>query len=72
MVFLARLFLARARECRGGCGANVNFYINLHLREQDEARLQYLSSLRNFWIGYYELRQLTLFDFVRGEKLVVE
>jgi outer membrane protein TolC len=46
--------------------------LNLALREQDEARLQYLASLRNFWLGYYELRRLTLFDFVSGQKLVVE
>ncbi|WP_169435025.1 TolC family protein [Neolewinella persica] len=46
--------------------------LNLAVREMDEARRQYMSSLRDFWIGYYELRRLTLFDFVTGEKLFVE
>jgi outer membrane protein TolC len=46
--------------------------LNLAVREMDEARRQYMTSLRNFWIGYYELRRLTLFDFVTGEKLFVE
>ncbi|MCX8209661.1 MAG: TolC family protein [Lewinella sp.] len=46
--------------------------LNLAVKEQDAARGQYLSSLRNFWIGYYELRRLTLFDFITGDKLVVE
>ncbi|MFT7226688.1 MAG: outer membrane protein, partial [Neolewinella sp.] len=46
--------------------------LNLAVQEQDAARGQYLSSLRNFWIGYYELRRLTLFDFITGDKLVVE
>lgn len=46
--------------------------LNLAVQEMDAARRQYLSSLRNFWIGYYELRRLTLFDFIAGEKLVVE
>ncbi|MEM9931106.1 MAG: TolC family protein, partial [Bacteroidota bacterium] len=46
--------------------------LNLAVREMDEARRLYMTSLRNFWIGHYELRRLTLFDFVRGEKLFVE
>ncbi|MEO0731675.1 MAG: TolC family protein [Bacteroidota bacterium] len=46
--------------------------LNLAVREMDEARRQYIASLRNFWLGNYELRRLTLFDFVRGEKLIVE
>ncbi len=46
--------------------------LNLAVREMDEARRQYMASLRDFWIGYYELRRLTLFDFVTGEKLFVE
>lgn len=46
--------------------------LNLAVREMDEARRQYMASLRDFWIGYYELRRLTLFDFVTGEKLFIE
>ena len=36
--------------------------LNLSVRELDEARRQYLNSLRNFWVAYYELRRLTLLD----------
>ncbi|WP_457652074.1 TolC family protein [Rhodocaloribacter sp.] len=32
-------------------------------REKDNARLAYIRTLRQFWISYYRLRQLTLFDF---------
>ncbi|MEL7160276.1 MAG: TolC family protein [Bacteroidota bacterium] len=46
--------------------------LNLAVREMDEARRQYIASLRDFWSGNYELRRLTLYDFVRGEKLIVE
>ncbi|MFK8162350.1 MAG: TolC family protein [Lewinella sp.] len=46
--------------------------LNLAVREMDEGRRQYMASLRDFWIGYYELRRLTLFDFATGEKLFVE
>ncbi|WP_456430049.1 TolC family protein [Rhodocaloribacter sp.] len=32
-------------------------------REKDNARQAYIRTLRQFWISYYRLRQLTLFDF---------
>lgn len=43
--------------------------LQLAVREMDEARRQYVSSLRDFWLGVYELRRLTLYDFVTGEQL---
>lgn len=46
--------------------------LNLAVREMDEARTQYIAALRNFWLGNYELRRLTLHDFVTGEELFVE
>ena len=46
--------------------------LNLAVGAMDAARRQYVSSLRNFWTGYYELRRLTLYDFIRGEKLTVD
>ncbi|MEL6275168.1 MAG: TolC family protein, partial [Bacteroidota bacterium] len=46
--------------------------LNLAVREMDEARRQYAASLRNFWVGYYQLRRLTLYDFISGVELVVE
>ncbi|MTB53521.1 hypothetical protein [Lewinella sp. W8] len=42
------------------------------LSEMDEARQQYIASLRNFWLGNYELRRLTLYDFVRGVPLIID
>ncbi|MEM9837419.1 MAG: TolC family protein [Bacteroidota bacterium] len=46
--------------------------LNLAVREMDEARRQYMSSLRDFWLGNYDLRRLTLYDFVSGERLFLE
>ncbi|PHI19383.1 hypothetical protein CEQ90_12745 [Lewinellaceae bacterium SD302] len=46
--------------------------LNLAVSSMDSARSQYFSALRNFWLGYYELRRLTLYDFIGGEALVVE
>lgn len=44
--------------------------LNLAVRSMDSARAQYVGALRNFWLGYYELRRLTLFDFIAGKPLV--
>jgi outer membrane protein len=43
--------------------------LQLAVREMDEARRQYVSGLRDFWLGVYELRRLTLYDFITGERL---
>ena len=37
--------------------------LNIALQEKDLAKRGYLNALRNFWIAYYEIRQLTLYDF---------
>jgi outer membrane protein len=47
---------------------SINELINI-LRAKDDAKRQYLSSLRNFWAAYYELRQLTLYDFEKRETI---
>lgn len=36
---------------------------HLALREEEEALGHYLSVLRNFWMAYYDLQRLTLYDF---------
>jgi outer membrane protein TolC len=43
--------------------------LNDAIREQDVARRQYISALRNFWVYYYNLRRLTLYDFQRDVRL---
>lgn len=37
--------------------------LNLALRDKDDAKRAYISSLREFWTAYYNLRFLTLYDF---------
>ncbi|MBD0833559.1 TolC family protein [Aestuariibaculum sediminum] len=46
--------------------------LNIALQEKDKAVLQYLNSLEKFWRDYYILRQLTLYDFIKNEKIKVE
>lgn len=44
--------------------------LNLALREEAEARRGYVAVLRNFWLAYYDLRRLTLYDFEADRPLV--
>lgn len=41
-------------------------------REKDSARTSYVRTLRDCWLSYYRLRQLTLFDFGTGGTVVLE
>lgn len=34
--------------------------------EKDQALVQYLQSLRGFWVAYYRLRRVTMYDFATG------
>ena len=43
--------------------------LNIALTEKDTAKRSYLSALRNYWIAYYDLRRLTLYDFANNELL---
>jgi len=37
--------------------------LNIALTEKDNAKRNYITALKSFWIAYYDLRRLTLFDF---------
>ncbi len=44
--------------------------LNVALEEKDVARRGYVQAMRNFWDYYYDLRGLTLYDWLRDIKLV--
>ncbi|WP_405565846.1 TolC family protein [Polaribacter sp. Asnod6-C07] len=46
--------------------------LNLALQEKDTSVLSYLNSLEKFWTDYYTLRRLTLYDFIKNEKIKVK
>lgn len=46
--------------------------LNLALQEKDRSVLSYLNSLEKFWVDYYTLRKLTLFDFIKNKKIEAE
>ena len=46
--------------------------LNIAQEEKDKAVVQYLNSLEKFWMDYYTIRRLTLYDFITDEKIVIE
>jgi outer membrane protein len=44
--------------------------MNIALTEKDEAKERYIRSLENFWMAYFTLRQLTLYDFEEGFQII--
>ncbi len=43
--------------------------LNLAISQQARNRQSYFSTLRSFWLAYYEIRRLTLYDFMEGKNL---
>ncbi len=43
--------------------------LNIAQQEQDQANLNYIQALKSFWNGYYQLRELTLYDFELHEEI---
>ena len=48
--------------------ADINS-LTLSLNRQQEAQRNYISALQNYWVSYYKIRKLTLFDFETGFSL---
>ena len=48
--------------------ADINS-LTLALTRQQDANKNYIASLQNYWLSYYKLRKLTLFDFETGMEL---
>jgi len=46
--------------------------LNLARNDLENARRAYINSLRKYWTSYYQIRQVTLFDFERGTDLTTD
>jgi outer membrane protein len=46
--------------------------LNLALGDQESARIAYLQAIRDFWMAVYEVRGLTLYDFVNNKSLMLQ
>ncbi len=44
--------------------------LNIAITEKEQARQKYVAALQGFWLAYYELRTLTLYDFADDKSLV--
>ncbi|SDL56170.1 Outer membrane efflux protein [Pedobacter steynii] len=43
--------------------------LNIALQEKDQARRDYIFSLKSFWNAYFNIRVLTLYDFTTNKKI---
>lgn len=43
--------------------------LNIALTEKDNAKRSYINAMRGYWIAYYDLRRLTLYDFANQQLL---
>jgi len=48
--------------------ADINS-LTLSLKRQQEAQRNYIKALKNYWLSYYKIRKLTLYDFVHKTTL---
>ena len=44
--------------------------LNIAISEEANARRAYIAALRTFWLAYYDLRRLALYDFENGRPLL--
>jgi outer membrane protein len=58
--------IARERYVLGDLGITD---LGIAFRENDAAKRDYITSLRDFWGAYYQLRQLSLYDFENNHKI---
>lgn len=69
-------------KCVVSCCSSETFYLigkvndvlelNNAQIDNDNARLNYFKTLRDYWINYYELRKLTLYDFQKDVPITVD
>jgi outer membrane protein TolC len=43
--------------------------LSIAFQQNDQAKRDYISALRDFWGAYYQLRYLSLYDFEKNQKI---
>jgi len=46
--------------------------LNISLQQKDAARQRYLAALKSYWVAYYEIRMLTMYDFFAQKPISYE
>jgi hypothetical protein len=59
---LADMAYAQTRQRFIIGNADINSLTLSHSRQQDAAK-NYITAMQNYWLSYYKIRKLTLYDF---------
>ena len=43
--------------------------LSIAFQENDRAKRDYVTSMRDFWTAFYQLRYLSLYDFEKNQKI---
>ncbi len=43
--------------------------LNIALQEREQAKRDYIRSIQSYWVAFYRLRELTLYDFERNQNI---
>jgi len=46
--------------------------LNIAQQEADNSKSNYVNALRTYWVNYYELRQITLYDFENHRQILID
>jgi len=46
--------------------------LNIALQEREKAKRDYISSIRSYWVAFFRLRELTLYDFEFGHNITYD
>jgi outer membrane protein len=46
--------------------------LNIALQEREKAKRDYISSIKNYWVAFFRLRELTLYDFELGHNITYD
>ena len=46
--------------------------LNLARNDLENAKRAYINSLRKYWLSYYQIRELALFDFEKNVDLIAD
>ena len=46
--------------------------LNVALSDKDNSRISYIRSLQNYWINYFQIRKLTMYDFKTDSEISID
>ena len=68
-VSLERFEISRQRYILGDISITD---LTIAQREKDQAQRTYLDTLQSYWITYYQIRKLTVYDFLQNNPIIIQ